>query len=336
MNTTLVGSLRAALSLALLAGAGAVSADNTAALIGGDEVSGDQATVALDSNVPSAFTFEKPAVGPSTATAYFNSHVFCADSPIQPSQVTLQPRYQQPASAGNDVWRFADVYLQSARYQGSGYHNNGAPVLFLGQASTLATNQFRCLNAVPGSSTEFPNVSQGLFDTGFGGNNGPTPPSEPHQNIIVSGESFPGFPGKAVTVVSVEMQFDASQPAAAAWTLIDGFNTSALSTGTDASWCLLRADWVAGSTPPAGLCDDVGILFPGFFKETGPYVQRVLTFPVGTPGPFYVLVYRDVIGSATAGTPQQGFAAIRTSGGMAVAAEEMQDWYSDDSVWYVY
>lgn len=338
MNTNLAGSLRAALSIALLAGASVASADNTAALIGGDIVSGDQATVALDSNVPSAFTFQKPSVGPSTATAYFNSHVFCAESPIQPSQVTLQPRFQQPVSAGSDVWRFADVYLQSFTYQSNGFQNNGAPVLFLGQAASLATGQFRCLNSVPGGSTEFPNVSQGLFDSGFGGNSGPTPPSGPHQNIIVSGESFSGagFPGKAVSVVSVEMQFDPSQPAAAVWTLIDGFNTSALSASTDANWCLLRADWVGGSVPPAGLCDDNSILFPGFFKETGPYVHRTLTFPAGSPGPFYVLVYRDIVGSAATGTPEQGFAAIRTGGGMAGVAEEMQDWYSDDSVWYVY
>ena len=336
MNTYLAGSLRASLSLALVAASGAVFADGTSALIGGDHVSGDQATVELDATVPSSFTFSKPAFGASTATAYFNSHVFCADSPIQPSQISLLPRFQQSVSQGSDVWRFPDVYLQSFVYQGSGNLNQGAPTLYLGQASSLATSQFRCLNSFPGNSGEFPNVSQGLFDSGFGGNIAPTPPSGPHQNIVVSGESFGGFSGKAVTVVSVEMQFDPTTPAAASWTLVDGFNTSALSALTNANWCLLRSDWVAGSVPPADLCDNSGILFPGFFKETGPYVNRTLVFPINNPGPSYVLVYRDVVGTPTAGTPAQGFAAIRTAGGMAGAPEEMQDWYSDDSVWYVY
>ncbi|MGB0135381.1 hypothetical protein [Dokdonella sp.] len=336
MNTYLAGSLRAALSLALVAASGAVMAQGTSALIGGDLVSGDQATVKLDATVPSSFQFVKPASGASTATAYFNSHVFCADAPLQPSQVSLLPRYQLPASVGNDVWRFPDVYLQSFVYEGSGFHKNGSPTLYMGQATSLATSQFRCLNSTPGSSTEFPNVSQGLFDSTFGGNSAGTPPDGPHQNIVVSGESFAGFSGKAVTVVSVEMQFDPTTPAGAGWTLVDGFNTSALSAITDANWCLLRSDWVGGSVPPAGLCDDNSILFPGFFKETGPFVYQPLVFPSGSPGPFYVLVYRDVAGSPTAGTPAQGFAAVRTSGGMAGVSEESQDWYSDDSVWYVY
>ncbi|MEZ5461043.1 hypothetical protein [Dokdonella sp.] len=336
MNKNLAPSLRAALSLALIAGSGAVLADGTSALIGGDLVSGDQATVELDANVSSAFSFQKPTVGPSTATAYFTSHVFCAESPLEPSQTTLRPRFQQSVAQGSNVWRFPDIYLQSLVYEGSGFHKNGAPTLYLGQASNLATSQFRCLNSVPGSSTEYPNVSQGLFDSGFGGNSAPTPPSGPHQNIVVTGEAFPGFTGKAVTVVSVEMQFDPSSPAAAGWTLVDGFNTQALSASFDANWCLLRSDWVPGSVPPAGLCDDTSILFPGFFKETGPYVYQPLVFPISSTGPFQVLVYRDVVGSPAAGTPAQGFAAIRTSGGMAGVPEEVQDWYSDDSVWYVY
>lgn len=336
MNKYLAGSLRATFSLALCAASGSVFAAGTSALIGGDHVSGDQATVELDGAVPSPFTFSKPASGASTAMAYFSSHVFCADSPIQPSQISLLPRFQQPVAQGSDVWRFPDVYLQSFVYQGSGMLNAGAPTLYLGQASSLATSQFRCLNSFPGASGEFPNVSQGLFDSGFGGNLAPTPPSGPHQNIVVSGESFPGFSGKAVTVVSVEMEFDPTAPAGAVWTLVDGFNTSALSALTNANWCLLRADWVAGSVPPADLCDNSGILAPGFFKETGPYVNRTLVYSVSSTNPFYVLVYRDVVGTPTAGTPAQGFAAIRTSGGMAAAPEEMQDWYSDDSVWYVY
>lgn len=336
MNSYLAGSLRAAFSLALVAASGTVFADGTSALIGGDLVSGDQATVELDATVAGPFAFSKPAVGPSTAIAYFNSHVFCAEAPLQPSQVSLLPRFQQPISQGSDVWLFPSIYVHSLVYQGSGSLNAGAPTLYIGQASNLATNQFRCLNAYPGGSTDFPNVSQGLFDSGFGGNVAPAPPSGPHQNVVVSGESFPGFTGKAVTVVSVGMQFDPSTPAAASWTLIDGYNSNALSSHSDANWCLLRSDWVAGSVPPAGLCDDPSILFPGFFKETGPFVYRTLTFPVGNPGPFYVLVYRDVAGVPTAGTPAQGFAAVRTAGGMAGVPEESQDWYSDDSVWYLY
>jgi len=334
MNTYLVASLRAALSLALLAGTGAVYAEPTEALIGGNLVSGDQATVALDATNPSAFSVSKPAVGPSTATAYFGSHIFCAELSPQPSQVSLLPRFQQ-TDANGDVWLFPSVFLHSFKYEGSGYQNGGVPTLYLGQASNLASSGIRCLSSIPGPSTEFPNVSQGLLDSGFGGDVPPTPPSGPHQNIVVSGESFAGYPGKSVSVITVTMQFDPGQPAAAVWTLIDGFNDRAL-IGTGANWCLLRTDWIAGSAPPAGLCDDPSIIIPGFHKETGPFVQRTLGFPAGNPGPYHVLVYRDAVGFATAGTPKQGFAAIRTSGGMALAPEEMQDWYSDDSVWYAY
>lgn len=337
MNMYLAGSLRAAFSLACVAASGAVFAEGTSAVIGGNVAAGDQATVELDVSVPSSFRFEKPTIGASTATAYFNFHVFCAETPLLPSQVSLLPRFQQSVAQGSDVWRFPAVYLQNLTYEGSGYLKNGPPALYMGQALRPDNNRFLCLSSYPGASaSEFPSVSQGLFDSGFGGNAAPTPPSEPHQNIVVSGESFAGFAGKAVTVVSVEMQFDPSAPAAASWTLIDGFNTEALSVATNANWCLLRSDWVAGSVPPAGLCDDPGILFPGFFKETGPFVNRTLVYPIGNPGPFHVLVYRDVVGSPFPGTPEQGFAAIRSAGGMAGAPAEMQDWYGDDSVWYVY
>ena len=132
------------------------------------------------------------------------------------------------------------------------------------------------------------------------------------------------------------MQFDPSAPASTDWTLVDAYNTSAMSPSIDANWCLLKTTWVEGTTPPTALCDDSSIIFPGQSKETGPFVRRAIGFQVVAPGPYYVLVSRTAIGTATAGTPKQGFAALLTGGGMAHVAEEVQDWYSADSVCYNY
>ncbi|MEP6881086.1 MAG: hypothetical protein ABI866_03785, partial [Dokdonella sp.] len=68
MIKCLAGSLKAALSIALVASAGSVFAfDNVASLIGGDTSSGDQATVALDGAVSNAFSYQKPLSGAATA-----------------------------------------------------------------------------------------------------------------------------------------------------------------------------------------------------------------------------------------------------------------------------
>ncbi|MCB1570829.1 MAG: hypothetical protein KDI72_07280 [Xanthomonadales bacterium] len=342
----LLGSLRAAISVALVAGAATAMAgspgNNVAALVGGDLASGDQATLALDASIASAFSYTKPVSGPATATAYFSQHVFCAETPRTPNGLSLRPRYQLPASVGNDVWQFPDVYVQSLAYSGG-----GAPALRIGEAASAGFKQFRCLSAIPGSSLEPWHVSHGLFDEGYGDYIGAAnaalgtppprdPPSGPHQNIKVVAESFGGFTGKSVSVVRLEMQFDASVPANTDWTLVDAYNTSALSSLVDAEWCLLRSDWVDGTPPPANLCNDAAILMPGFGPESGPFVRRSVSFTSVAPGPFYVLVSRSTSGTPTVGTPIQGFAALRTGGGMPGVADELQDWFAEDSVWYNY
>ncbi|WP_139225000.1 hypothetical protein [Dokdonella immobilis] len=347
----LLGSLRAALSAALIAGAVTATAGapggNVAALVGGDLQSGDQATVGLDASIAGAFAYTKQFSGPATATAYFDQHVFCAETPRNANGLSLLPRYQLPASVGNDVWQFPDVYVQSLVYSGSGSGAAGAPALRIGEAASAGFKRFRCLSALPGSSLEPWHVSHGLFDEGFGdyvgaansalGTSPPRdPPSGPHQNIKVVAQSFGGFAGKSVSVVRLEMQFDGSVPANTEWTLVDAYNSSALSSTSDAEWCLLRADWVDGTPPPANLCNDVAILMPGFFPESGPFVRRSIPFTTLAPGPYYVLVSRSVRGTAAGGTPIQGFAALRTAGGMPGVADELQDWFADDSVWYNY
>lgn len=334
MIKCLAGSLKAALSMVLLAGASsALAADQVATLIGGDTTSGDQATVALDSSVPGAFTYQRPSSGPATATAYLNSHVFCAETPRSPEQISLRPRFQQSVAQGSDVWQFPDVYAHSLVYQGSGFGKAGAPALFIGQGTNLVDKQFRCLTSFPGSSLDFPNVSQGLFDSGFGGNITPTAPTGTHQNVTVQADTFTGFSGLSVSVVKVDTQFDFVNGAGVVWTLVDGFNTSALSPVADATWCGLGTLWVEGATPPPQLCDDS--LLVGVVKQNGPFVRQLITAPLGST-PYYVLVYRPIVGVATAGSPKQGFAALRTGGGIVGLAEESQDWYTDDSVWYNY
>lgn len=346
------GSQRAALSLALLAGAalaqsGTAFAD-VAALTGGDQISGNQATLALDTSVPGAFTLSKPGSGGPVATAYFGAHLFCTELAGISSQLVLAPRWQQAVDVGDDVWQFPQVSVPSLIYQGSGFQNAGAPSLQVGVAINSALTRFRCLSAHAGSSLEPWHVSHGGFDNGYGDYFGPTyaaantpppqnAPSAPHQNIKVVAEQFAGFAGKAVSVVRVEMQFDGVLPASTEWTLVDAINTSALSSRNDATWCLLRADWVEGTTPPSQLCNDAAILMPGFGPENGRFVNRALGFSVVTPGPYYVLVARPLADETpTAGTAIQGFAALRTAGGMIGVGDELQDWYPNDSVWYNY
>ncbi len=334
MNKHFAGSLRAALSIALLAGVGSVFAeDNVATLVGGDAVSGDQATVALDGAVANAFSYSNAGSGAATVTAYLNAHVFCAETPRSQTQVALLPRYQLPPSVGSDVWKFPDVYAHSLVYQGSGAQNGGAPALLIGQAASAVSKQFRCLSAQPGDSLGLPNVSHGLFDSGFGGTVIPTPPSGSAQNVTVSAQTFSGFSSLAVSVVKVDTQFDVTSPTGVVWTLVDGFNTSALSSLADATWCGLGTTWVEGTTPPPQLCDDA--ILAGAIKETGQFVRHQFSALANSTA-YYVLVYRPVVGAATVGTPTQGFAALRTGGGMVGVAEESQDWFTDDSVWYNY
>lgn len=334
MNKRLAGSLCAALSLTLLAGAGSVFAiDNVATLVGGDSVSGDQATVALDGAVANAFSYANAGSGARTAIAYLNAHVFCAESVRTASQISLQPRYQLPASIGNDVWKFPDVYAHSLGYRSGGFQNAGAPVLVIGQGVDVVSKQFRCLSAQPGDSFGLPNVSHGLFDSGFGGNATPTPPSGPSQNVTVSAQTFGIFAPSAVSVVKIDTQFDAAAPASVVWTLVDGYNTAALSSHTDAIWCALPLTWIEGTPPPPLLCDDPLLL--GAVKEVGPFVRHQFSALAGSL-PHYVLTYRPIAGTATAGTPTQAFAALRTGGGLVGVAEESQDSFTDDSVWYNY
>ena len=341
MSKCRVGSLRAALSLVLLAGAGSVlAADNVATLIGGDLVSGDQATVALDSTITNAFSYSSAAHAGPAVTAYLNAHVFCAETPTVLSQVVLQPRYQLPALVGNDVWKFPDAYVHDLTYQGSGIQNAGAPALVINQGAAAFSKQMRCLSAQPGDGLGLPNVSQGLFDSGFGGNTAPFEPSGLHQNVTVSAQVFGGFSGLSVSVVKVDTQFDATQPTAVTWTLVDAFNSQALSpTGDDmATWCRLRANWNESTdAPTAALCDEPNVIFAGESKHVDAFVRQAVFFAQDTsPGPYYVLVSRVVNGTATSGTPAQGFAVLRTGGGMVGVAEEAQDSFTDDSVWYNY
>ena len=334
MSKHLLSSLRVALSIALFVGGGSVFAvDNVATLIGGDVVSGDQATVALDSTVPNAFSYAGALNGQSTATAYLNAHVFCAETQASTSHVLLRPRYQLPISVGPDVWQFPDVLVQSLKYQSSGFQNAGSPALLIGQANNSLGKQLRCLSAQPGSSLDLPNVSHGLFDSGFGGNLLPATPSGPSQNVTVSAQTFSVFPSRSVSVVKIDTQFDVTAPAGVVWTLVDGFNTSALSSLSDATWCGLGTTWVEGTTPPPDLCDDA--ILAGAIKQTGPFVRHQFSALANSTA-YYVLVYRPVVGTATPGTPTQGFAALRTGGGMVGVAEESQDWFTDDSVWYNY
>jgi hypothetical protein len=344
------GSQRAALSLALLAGTGlalsGMAFADVAALAGGDQNSGDQATLVLDSSVPEAFTLTKPGSGGPVATAWFGAHLFCVELAGISNQLVLAPRWQQPVEVGDDVWQFPQVSVPNLTYQGSGFQNAGAPSLRIGVAANAALTRFRCLTAHARSSLEPWDVSHGGFDSGYGDYFGPdhaaanTPPpqvapSAAHQNVKVVAEQFGGFAGKSVSVVRVEMQFDGVLPASTEWTLVDAINTSALSSRTDATWCLLRADWVEGTTPPSQLCNDAAILMPGFGPESGRFVNRALGFSVVTPGPYYVLVERTLAEETpTAGTAIQGFAALRTAGGMVGVADELQDWYPNDSVWY--
>ena len=335
MSKVFNSGLRAALSLALVSGAGSALAD-VSALVGGDTASGDQATVALDSAVPNAFSYMRPVFGQSNATAYFNAHVFCAQTSVPSTQVSLRPRYQLPVSIGPDVWQFPDVQVGSLDYQGSGFQNAGAPSLRIGQASSPAAKQFRCLSAHPGGSLELPNVSQGLFDSGFGGNVTPALPTGPNQNVTVSAQMFGVVSGQAVSVVKIETQFDPTAPASVGWTLLDGFNTSAFSVLADATWCGLPDPWIEGTPPPPDLCDDATLVQAGVVKQIGTFVRHSFNAVVGS-APHYVLAYRPLAaGTPTSGTPSQGFAAVRTSGGMVGVAEETQDWFTDDSVWYNY
>ncbi len=330
-----VGSLGAALSIALLAATGSAFAiDNVSTLVGGDVISGDQATVALDGAVANAFSFSSSGSG-GVATVYLNAHVFCAETPRTPSQIAVQPRNQLPASVGNDVWKFPDVYAQSLSYQGSGTQAAGAPVLQIGQADKVNSKQFRCLSAYPGDSLDRPNVSHGLFDSGFGGNLTPDLPSGPSQNVTVTAQVFGEFATKSVSVVKIQTQFDPTNPAGVVWTLVDGFNISALSAIGDATWCGLGTSWVEGTIPPPQLCDDPLLTLSGIVKASGQFVRHQFAAMPGA-GAYYVLAYRDKAGSATAGTPIQGFAALRTGGGMVGVSEEAQDWFADDSVWYNY
>ena len=161
----------------------------------------------------------------------------------------------------------------------------------------------------------------------------------------MTAQQFPGLvAGREVVVVRIENTFDVANPAQVSYTLVEGYNASALSpapTGANpdanmARWCLLRPDWVNGTTPPAALCGDPTILFPGVSQNTTSFVRQGFGFPVTFAGPYYVLVSRAIIGSPTSGSPKQAFAAIRTDGGMPGVAAEMQDWYPEDSVWYTY
>jgi len=304
-------------------------------VVGGDAVAGDQATLSLDATVPNALSYDFSPPG-TVAKAYFTAHLFCAETPRTPTQTRLDPRYQLPAGRGDDVWKFPDVYVQNLDYVPGGIR--------IGHAATGGARQYRCLTALPGGSLEPWHVYAGLFDSGFGDYIGASysalntpppqdPPAGPHQNIKVVAQQFTGFAGLEVSIARVEMQFDLIQPASADWLVVDGFNSAALADSV--TWCLLRPDWVDGSAPPSNLCDDASILFPGVPKSTGSFVRQGLGIFPGFPA-LYVLAYRTVIGAPTAGTAKQAFAALRIGGGMPGVAEERQDWYPNDSVWYTY
>ncbi len=350
-RSVVASSLKAAIALSILGVFSNPAMAEVSALVGGDVVSGDQATVALDVNIPQAFSYSRPSSGNNVATAYFNWHLFCAETPRTTTQVVLNPRYQL-ASVGADVWKFPQVAVRNLTYQGTGAQHDGAMGLTIGNATVAGQPQYRCLSALPGSSLEPWTANLGLFSNNFGdyvgASNGTMPPQQdppagPHQNVKVTAAVIPGFPGKSVSVVKVAMELDATNPTQTSIVLVDGYNSAALSPvtgpGSDqATWCLLTPAWVEGTTPPANLCDDAGILFPGVAKGTGAFVRQSMGFQASPPGPWYVLVYRDInsAGSPTSGSPIQGFAAIRTGGGLVGVPEESQDWYTDDSVWYNY
>lgn len=322
----------AAASTALLAVAPLADAAKRSITVGGDNGSGNQATALLDSAISDAFRYERPGVGAASATAYMNAHLFCAETPRSANQVSFQPRYQLPALVGDDVWKFPDVYVSILTYAGNGFSGAGEPALEVAVAHGAASTKMRCLTASSGSSLDMASVSHGLFDSTFGSGATAAPPATAHQNIKVSGQSFSGFGALAVHVVKLETEFDGTTPTAVSWTLVDGYNTKALSAIADASWCVLPAAWVEGTTPPAQLCDDPGL---GVAKQTGQFVRTELAFAVNDT-PKFVLVYRPVVGTPTVGTAIQGFAALRTGGGLLSASDEAQDWYHDDSIWYAY
>lgn len=351
-----VSSRKAAIALSVFAFAANPAIAEVSALVGGDTVTGDQATIALDVAVPQAFSYSRPVTGGAVGTAYFNWHLFCAEMSQTTTQVTLKPRYQLPTSIGADVWKFPDVSVKNLTYQGAGADHSGGLGLVISESSTAGQPSSRCLSALPGASNE-PGVSNepwyanhGLFSNNFGDyigseNTSPnlppqqTPPSGPHQNLKVTAQTFPGFAGKVVNVVKLEVQFDPTTPTYLDAALVDAYNSQALSppASPNATWCLLKPSWVEGDEPPANLCDSAANRFPNTPKETGPFVRRDVGFQVGFSGPFYVLVARDVgTGSATAGTPTQGFAVLHVAGGLKDVAQESQDWYTDDSVWYNY
>lgn len=344
MNMSFATTARALLPLSLAAGLSCslpAHAD-VPAIVGGSIAAGDQATIALDVDVPQALSYTRSA-GVSTVNAYFNWHLFCAETPGAASSVLLQPLFQLPTPA-TDIWKFPNVFVNDLEYSGSGFQGAGNPVIRIGQSAPAP--RYRCLSAIPGSSLEPWTVNRGLFADGYGdyvgANNSTigtlppqTAPSGPHQNVKVTAQQFPGLvAGREVSVVRVEVQLDAAGPAQVDFTVVDGYNAAALN--ADAKWCLLTPAWVDGTTPPTDLCNNASILFPGVPAQAGSVVRTAMGFYPTFAGPFYVLVSRGIVGVASAGTAKQGFAALRTGGGLSGVAEELQDWYPNDSVWYNY
>lgn len=318
------------------------------ALVGGNETSGDQATLILDGAVE--FEYQPKASQATGALAYFDRHVFCADIQTAGGSMRFEPRYQLPETVGNDIWKFPDFNVDTLEYvyAGTGF------ALRVNQ--TASSSRTRCLTAQPGGSLDPWDADRGLFGEGFGDYIGANyagvgvappqdPPSAPHQNFKVVAQQFPGLvAGREVAVVRVEVQMDATTPSAVDVVLVDAFNANALSppssganpTSDKVSWCLLRHDWVDGTTPPAALCSDASILFPGVSAQTGEFVRQGMGFYPTFPGPFHVLVSREAHGVAAAGTPKQAFAVLHAGGGLSGAGEDLQDWYTSDSVWYTY
>ncbi len=333
-------SFRPLAALAVAAGllvAGTAHAE-VYALVGGDAATGDQATLLLDGSVPNALSYDRPVGGGTVALAYFSSHLFCIDTLGTASQTTLAPRNQVPVTVGEDVWKFPPVNIRDLEYVPGGIR--------IGHAAQVAQRQYRCLTASPGANNqESWNASIGLLTTGFGdyigANNAGVgvepqqqPPSGPHQNLKVTAQSFTGFAGREVAVVRLEAQLDATTPSRVDAMLVEGYNAKAL--GSSATWCLLRPDWVDGTAPPATLCDDTSIVYPGLSKQTGEFARVGVGFYPSFAGPFHVLVYRQATGTPSAGVAKQGFAILRLQEGLAGVPEEMQDWYPHDSVWYSY
>lgn len=346
MNMTFATIVRArpllVLSLAAGLSCSSLALADVPAIVGGSIAAGDQATIALDVDVPQALSYTR-AAGVSTVNAYFNWHLFCAETPGASSSVVLQPLFQLPTPA-TDIWKFPNVFVNDLEFSGSGFQSAGSPVIRIGQSAP--SPRYRCLYALPGSSLEPWTVNRGLFADGYGdyvgANNSAigtpppqTAPIDPHQNVKVTAQQFPGLvAGREVAVVRVEVQLDVAGPAQVDFTLVDGYNAAALN--ADAKWCLLTPGWVDGTTPPTDLCNNASILFPGVPAGAGSVVRVGMGFYPTFPGPFYVLVSRGTIGSVSAGTAKQGFAALRTGGGLSGSVEELQDWYPNDSVWYNY